>query len=181
MQPGIPTSHDVPSRKASTEKPSVSTKAEAIANAKRTRGEYQAASEIKNTLHGADLRKHSKTSVLATTVTKCWESAVSATICNWSFGHILESFWKESESDTTIVFDSNSSELLFTSAGRALSMRAYELEPRNHAEAMSRPSERAFWIAAEEKEMASLKQLNFAEIVDIPDKAHLLLCIWIYK
>jgi hypothetical protein len=46
---------------------------------------------------------------------------------------------------------------------------------------MSRPSERAFWIAAEEKEMASLKQLNFAEIVDIPDKAHLLLCIWIYK
>ena len=46
MQPGIPTSHDVPSRKASTEKPSVSTKAEAIANAKRTQGEYQVASEI---------------------------------------------------------------------------------------------------------------------------------------
>jgi len=60
-------------------------------------------------------------------------------------------------------------------------MRAYESEPRNHAEAMSRPSERAFWIAAEKKEMASLEQLNFAEIVDIPDKAHLLLCIWIYK
>ena len=60
-------------------------------------------------------------------------------------------------------------------------MGAYELEPRNHAEAMSRPSERAFWIAAEEKEMASLEQLNFAEIVDFPDKAHLLACTWIYK
>jgi hypothetical protein len=74
MQPGTPTSRDVPPRKASTEKPSDSAKAEAIANAKRTRGEYQAASEIKNTLHGADLRKkHSKTSVLATSVTECWE------------------------------------------------------------------------------------------------------------
>jgi hypothetical protein len=69
---------------------------------------------------------------------------------------------------------------MYTSEGE-LSVQAYTAEPRNHAEAMSRPSERSFWIAAESKELTSLDRLKFAEIVDIPEGAHLLPCIWVYK
>jgi hypothetical protein len=36
-------------------------------------------------------------------------------------------------------------------------------------------------MQAESKEMDNLERLQYAEIVDIPEGAHLLPCIWVYK
>ena len=46
---------------------------------------------------------------------------------------------------------------------------------------MSRPSERAEWKAAEDREITALRRLNFASIEEIPDGCHLLPSLWTYK
>jgi hypothetical protein len=109
------------------------------------------------------------------------EAFVSATITEWSFDHVPDCFWQEVLSDNIISFNSNSSEIFLSATERDHGMQAYETEPRSHSEAMARPSEKEYWVAAERKEIDSLERLNFAEVVDIPEGANLLPCIWVYK
>jgi len=168
-------------RDALISQPSISP-AEVSSNVKRLRSEILLISEAKNTKSCASRLQKKRTFEIDTiTDVKSAEAFVSATITEWSFDHVPDIFWQEVESDNIISFDTNSSEIIFSADERDHGMRTYETEPRSHSEAMKRSSEKEYWIAAERKEMDSLERLNFAEIVDIPEGAHLLPCIWVYK
>ena len=155
---------------------------EASLNAKRLRAQATAAAEVKNAIFGALHRERKRGATTnAASVKPQWDIEVSSTIADWSFGHIPEACWGVAGTESEYLFNSNTSSIELSDAGRALGMREYEFEPRSHAEAMARPSERTFWAEAEACEMTALVQMEFAEMVLIPEGAHLLPCIWLYK
>jgi len=105
----------------------------------------------KNTIIGALHRERKRGATTNAAIIKPhWDTEVSSTIAEWSFGHIPEACWGVAGTESEYLFNSNTSSIELSDAGRALGMREYEFEPRSHAEAMARPSERTFWAEAEE-------------------------------
>jgi len=101
------------------------------------------------------------------------DDIISKTILDWAFEHIPDELWEPVASP-----DSN---VNYTGSSDTSTAPAYDSEPRHHGEAMSRASERELWKASEKREIDALEELNFAEIVDIPEDRTPLPIIWVYK
>ena len=143
--------------------------------AKRLRTEATLAGEAKNTAekHLRRSQRNKSYSNVATSVTSVSaKEQIAKVIFDWSFEHFPEylDHITETEHITHVTSTSNDH-----------TNHRYKLEPRHHAEAMSRDSEREDWIASEKREMDALDELNFAEIVDIPSDREPLPVTWVYK
>ena len=152
---------------------------EVVQRAKRLRSEAISAGEIKNTALGSIRRQKQRTvsSNSSHVISKDSEDQVAQIISAWAFDLVPISLWEVQDSFSSYSVDSLSA----FNPGTANTVFAYASEPKHHGEAMSRPSERAEWKAAEDREISALRRLNFASIEDIPDGCHLLPSIWVYK
>ena len=94
-----------------------------------------------------------------------WNTDVSQTTADWSHDQIPEALWEVASNYTSILFDTNSTSIELLNSERSLDLRENKFEPKHHTEAMSRPSERIFWMEAESKEINILERLQYDKIL----------------
>ena len=151
---------------------------EVVQRTKRLRGENISAGEIWH--YSPVLRRQKQWTVSSNSsdvIQKDSEDKVTHIISAWSFDFVPKSLWEVNDLISYYSIDSLSA----FNPGNANVVFAYASEPKHHGEAMSWPSERAVWKAAEDREITTLRRSNFASIEDIPDGCHLLPSIWTYK
>jgi hypothetical protein len=102
-----------------------------------------------------------------------WYTKISKLILDWAVEYIPEPCWEPVENTTNHTINTSSIEV-----NHSIN---YEYEPRHHAEAMSRHSEKDEWIASEKRELDALFSMNFATVCDIPLDRKPLQVIWVYK
>jgi hypothetical protein len=146
--------------------------------AKRLRTAAISAGEAKNTANRYETRskRARSTSHTSSVVTKeDYDKQISRVIIDWACDHIPDELWEPvTSADGTETF-------AVSSSGATSVSHLYSSEPRHHAEAMGRSSERDDWKASEVRELDALNELKFADIVDIPPDRILLPVIWVYK
>ncbi len=122
---------------------------EVVQRAKRLRSEAISAGEIKNTALGSIRRQKQRTvsSNSSYVISKDSEDQVAQIISAWAFDLVPISLWEVQDSFSSYSVDSLSA----FNPGTANTVFAYASEPKHHGEAMSRPSERAEWKAAEDR------------------------------
>jgi len=143
--------------------------------AKRLRGVTQASS-YKQNVEGnlrRSLRNKVKINFTETPQEVNWYTKISKLILDWTVEYIPEDCWEPVENTTNQAINTSSIEVNHSNI--------YQYEPRHHAEAMSRHSEKNEWIASEKRELDALFSMNFATVCDIPLDRKPLQVIWVYK
>jgi hypothetical protein len=143
--------------------------------AKRLRGVTQASS-YKQNVEGnlrRSVRNKVKINTSETPQQVNWYTKISKLILDWAVEYIPEDCWEPVENTTNQTINTSSIEVNHSSN--------YQYEPRHHAEAMSRHSEKNEWIASEKRELDALFSMNFATVCDIPLDRRPLQVIWVYK
>jgi hypothetical protein len=146
--------------------------------AKRLRSEAILAGEAKNTAENYARRSkrirsqvHSSSAV----TNRSYDEQISKVIIDWACDHIPEELWEP------VTYTDGAETYQSSSSGNTSISHRYTTEPRHHAEAMGRASERDEWVASEKREMDALTELEFAVVVDIPPDRTPLPVIWVYK
>ena len=146
--------------------------------AKRLRSEAILAGEAKNTAAKyakRSQRVRSTTHSTSSVTNESYDVQIAKVIRDWACEHIPDGLW---EPTTTV----DGAETFATSSSGSTSVsHKYTTEPKHHAEAMGRASERDEWKASEKREMDALEELKFALIVPIPPDRTPLPVIWVYK
>ncbi len=143
--------------------------------AKRLRGVTQASS-YKQNVEGnlrRSVRNKVKINTSETPQQVNWYTKISKLILDWAVEYIPEDCWEPVENTTNQTINTSSIEVNHSNI--------YQYEPRHHAEAMSRHSEKNEWIASEKRELDALFSMNFANVCDIPLDRKPLQVIWVYK
>jgi hypothetical protein len=146
--------------------------------AKRTRTEAISAGAAKNTANKYARRSErvgSRGNSVSAITNAHYDSEIAKVVIDWACDHIPEELWEP------VTSADGSETFAVSSSGNTSISHQYTSEPKHHAEAMGRASEREEWVASEKREMDALEELEFARIVDIPPDRTLLPVIWVYK
>ena len=150
---------------------------------KRLRGEAQSLSHRQNV--EKDLRRSLRNKVKINTSNTHlrvddYNTRISKLILDWAVEYIPDDCWEPvSYPISSNYTDINTSVEINTSNIEV--SHPYTNEPRHHAEAMSRHSEKSEWITSEKRELDALFEMNFATVCDIPLDRKPLQVIWVYK